>query len=67
MKEPKFYTFAELLKMGIKKYDLKYRMYRDDNYLRFGVTVRQKIVDEKVVSEESFKKYFKKLIKKNKK
>ena len=63
----KEYTFGELEKMGIPKYTLKYMMYRDDNYLRFGVTIRQRIVDEKVVSEESFKKYFKKLIKKGKK
>lgn len=63
----KYYTFAELEKMGVPKYTLKYMMYLDDNYKRFEVTVRQKIVDEKVVSEESFKKYFKKLIKKGKK
>lgn len=63
----KYYTFAELLKMGIKEYDLRYRFYRDDNWKRFGIVTREKIVDEKVVSEESFRKYFKKLIKKGKK
>lgn len=63
----KYYTFAELEKMGIPKYTLKYMINRGDNYKRFGVTIREKIVDEKVVSGESFKKYFKKLIRKGKK
>lgn len=63
----KYYTFSELLKMGIKEYDLRYRFYRDDNYKKFGITIRPKVVDEKVVSEKSFRKYFKKLIRKQKK
>jgi hypothetical protein len=60
----KYYTFAELQKMGIKEDDLKYRFYRNGNYKRFGITLKEKIVVEKIVSQESFDKYFKKLIKK---
>lgn len=58
----KYYTIGELVKMGIKENDLKYRFYRG-NHKRYGITMRHKIVSEKVVSEEAFQKYFKKLIK----
>lgn len=58
----KYYTFTELQKMGIKEDDLRYRFYRNGNYKRFGITLRQKTIAEKVVSQDSFEKFFRKLI-----
>ena len=59
--EQKFYTIGELIKMGIKETDIKNRFYRK-NWRKYGVTLREKIISEKVVSQESFEKYFRKLI-----
>lgn len=59
----KYYTAGQLIKMGILEDDIKYRFYRG-NWKKFGITLREKLIVEKVVDQEAFEKYFKKLINK---
>lgn len=62
----KYYTIGELHKMGISINTLKQKFYKDDPK-KWGITIGKVWRMEKVVSEESFQKYFKHLIKSDRK
>lgn len=64
--EQKYYTAGQLIKMGIKEDDIINRFYRK-NWKKYGITLKERLVVEKVVDQEAFEKYFKKLINKKKK
>lgn len=64
--EQKQYTAGQLIKMGILEDDVKNRFYRT-NWKKYGITLREKLIVEKVIDQEAFEKYFKKLINKKKK